>query len=83
MAVDIERLRALLAKATAGEWKAGEDDNGEPWILVDHPSVPDAVSILFDSDWGTADDAALVAAAINALPALLYELAASRAKEER
>ena len=62
MGSEIEKLRALLEAATKGPWEVDGDANGDTWgrsgsIFVGHNE--------------SKDDAALIVAAVNALPALL------------
>lgn len=72
-AIDVAALRALLAKATPGKWEA----TGRAIDRADAPFTEIAVDRC-DADWcgnssgiERSDDAALIAAAVNALPALL------------
>ena len=70
--ISVERLRELLAKATALPWEA---DAG---TVRPAPESPDRVTIAYCSGEGSPQgeaDAELIAAAINALPALLHQLA--------
>lgn len=62
MGSEIEKLRALLEAATKGPWEVDGDANGDTWgrsgsIFVGHNE--------------SNDDAALIVAAVAALPALL------------
>jgi hypothetical protein len=63
------RARELLAKITPGPWHVSETSKGDAAVYIDEPSVPDAANVLFEADWGTMADAALIAAA----PELLAE----------
>jgi hypothetical protein len=68
---EIERLRALLAEATPGPWHAHRQPTGTPWWIEseDEHGVADVER---------AEDAALIAAAVNALAALLNVAEATR-----
>src|SRR5262249_55384626 len=82
--VDIEELTRLEQAATPGPWttEAGLKFSGENWLLaslgngyddLDHWVTPDHIRCS-DMGGGAAEDAALIAAARNALPDLLAEL---------
>lgn len=82
--IDVSALRALLAAATPGPWT--EDDgslygpnDGAVAHIARHASMHTVMAT--GEDWSHAD-AALIAAAVNALPALLDELEALRAERD-
>jgi hypothetical protein len=75
---DVQKLRALLAVATARPWRTdvwyGTDDGG--WAAIGPHCVADGFddapeSVSYDQAMA---DAALIAAAVNALPELLDEV---------
>jgi hypothetical protein len=74
----IERLRALLAEATPGPWAWTE--TGGPFALVMGPDGDELVHVRMNLGLGSNPDrdAALIAAAVNALPALLDVAEAAR-----
>lgn len=73
-------LRALLAAATPGPWKAGR--NG-PIAMVVSGYDPDRFPRQFRADCGISDaDATLIAAAVNALGPLLDALDAAEAERD-
>ena len=79
--VDIDELERLLAAATPGEWVACGWGDG---------STPDGVTNIFNHDAEVLlmeclpiDDAALIVAARNSLPALLTEIRELRAENAR
>lgn len=81
---ELSELRRLLEAATPGPWRQG---NMEPWhIFTPHGASigPDRVLLRMNMantrDWAWNADAALIAAAINALPALI-EMAGRRLAE--
>jgi hypothetical protein len=67
----IERLRALLAEATPGPWAWTE--TGGPFALVMGPDGDELVHVRMNLGLGSNPDrdAALIAAAVNALPLYL------------
>lgn len=75
---DIDALRALYEKATAGEWEIA----GRPrkrWISAEHPDLGSAAVATMPAMMGRdEDDAALIVALHNAFPALASELEAAR-----
>ena len=80
-AVDVEGLRTLLEKAAKGPWRVGPVDD----TVVTGPDHLEIAAI--DGDYNDPDlwpvmeaNAALIVAARNALPALLDENAALRAR---
>lgn len=83
MTIDTEKLRALLAAATPGPWRAGTvetwnvyaDPNGD----VMAPGLGRVVAQM-NRHYPHSNDAALIAAAVNALPELLDALEAAEAK---
>jgi hypothetical protein len=75
--VDVEGLRALLAAAARGTWHVQVYDNGS-YIGAADRKMP--VAHLKYADYpDDEENAALIAAAVNALPALLDELTRLRA----
>lgn len=74
--LDLDHLRALHANATPGPWTTGTGGL-YPWEICIRPDLP--MIELSDTDQGTAD-AALIAAACNALPQLLAEVDRLRAE---
>lgn len=76
MSTLLQKLRAVAAteaKATPGPLKASTDEDATI-LYVDLPedeAGPDAISILFQADWGTPEDAALIAESRNLLKAAL------------
>lgn len=91
---DITKLRELLGRATPGEWRSDIDTYGDPgditlWaegenyvVNIGHAGdhVENGCVIAFD---GSKANAALIAAAVNALPALLDEVERLRLDAER
>lgn len=71
----LEEIRLREQKATPGEWEfAGDccdDEQEDPFIYVQHPEVRNAVSVLFEADWGTTEDADFIAHARQDIPWLL------------
>jgi hypothetical protein len=91
-AAQIEEMEGLIAKATPGPWFAGEGINGVP---TDTMTIwPDAKGVgaliartgyhpVWDGWFQQAhDDAALIVAAVNALPALLAAAKRATAMEK-
>jgi hypothetical protein len=82
MTLDITALRALLAAATPGKWHAQRHDgctaiyNGYTPIIADH-----IASLNYKRNPRDEENAALICAAVNALPELLDEVARLRAVE--
>ena len=82
--IDRDQLRALAAAATPGPWVAGEprgwgDNDDEPQSDIDTP----AGVLTWDDHGGEVfkpDDAEFIAAARNALPALLDALDQAEAR---
>jgi hypothetical protein len=75
---EIEKLRALMAKATPGPWTTGQGDPEHVLSTVNWHCVAQANDALPNMK----DNAALIAAAISALPALLDDLARLREDKE-
>jgi hypothetical protein len=74
-----KRLRALLAEATPGPWRFG-DAHPDELVVADSMTLAGATTVVCygePDDEGKAD-AALIAAAVNALPALLDVAEAAR-----
>lgn len=69
----IAELRALLGRAPSGPWKAkaGHNEAADQWDVVD----PNEAIVC---EWSTRDEATLIAAAVNSLPALLDVAEAAR-----
>lgn len=90
---DTKKLRELLALATTRPWKANTaDKTGEDWLIGSlGNSNEDGQDWIVTTDRVRASeldgdakfDAALIVAAVNALPALLDELEALRAERDR
>lgn len=74
--IDLDALEALLAKATPGPWHTGAGDHWSRDVRAgsDAPAFCGARN-------GVAD-AALIVAAVNALPALIAELRAARRERD-
>lgn len=85
---DTDKLRELLAKATPGPWQADDGDGGMWGVFADsadgdcdaisymlEPTAPGYRSLRPEHDEA---NAALIVAAVNALPALLSTLAADK-----
>ena len=72
---DLAELERLLAEATPGPWQADEATQTGQRATVAFPVVlsESTGEILLECDWGGDTDAALIVAAVNALPALLAE----------
>jgi hypothetical protein len=54
----------LAKDATQGGWQSTETADGEPdraVVCIDHPTVPDAATVLFEADYGTLADATHIA----------------------
>lgn len=70
--VDVEQLRGLLERATPGPWFAYDRGVGYE-IALDEPgdTYPRTLPEGLKTSLGRAEDAELIAAAVNALPALL------------
>ena len=70
--VDTKALRALLEQATPGPWRSGMGQDASSYTsetpIVESGPFDDPMTI---ADGLLDDDAALIAAAVNALPALL------------
>jgi hypothetical protein len=83
MSGEIERLRALLAEATPGPWLTGIGRFSANALAAERPGLLLAeVHTALDGDWIFAErhqEAALIAAAVNALPALLNVVDAAQA----
>lgn len=73
--ISVERLRELLAKATPGPWRSHKAT-----VLM---GAPTAGGFDISNCPRPYENAALIAAAINALPALLHQLAERDAEVER
>lgn len=82
---DIESLRAMLAKATKGPWAVSREDEAavitgagkfywRPWGHLPQESVKGIRPV---------EEAALIVAAVNALPGLLNELAELRERRRK
>ena len=96
--VDTKALRALLEKATPGDWRISDEDSGRyifPMVWKGQRNTNDLALIARFSPWAGAsqDDrkavmaeakanAELAVALVNAAPALLDELDALRRKRE-
>lgn len=58
---DFSKIKALLGKATKGKYHATftvEDDN--PVIYTEIKDAEKGANVLFEADWGTEHDAALI-----------------------
>jgi len=78
-------LRLEAAAAGRGKnkpWKydmqVADGQPDYPYIFVEIDEIPDGISTLFEADWGTEEDAALVVALRNHAKALLKLAAAVR-----
>ena len=94
--IDIDELRALLAKTTPGPWKVVIDDSGDRDLTVPAIFAPDELDCAIvgwdgfcqrhwqsargEREWNA--NAEFIVAAANALPALLDELEALRAANQ-
>jgi hypothetical protein len=74
--VDVAKLRRMLERATPGEWKYRDNLWQGTWAIDGLAGFDGNGSVLLDS----LHDAALIVAARNALPGLLDELEALRAR---
>lgn len=86
--VDTQRLRELLEAATPGPWITDPEDRDSVIGAVEWGTdgrVIDGIDVIYRM--GVTEDAALIVAAVNALPALLEEVETLRAdrawQEER
>lgn len=59
----LDALKELLQKRTPGKWESG---NGAVWVMNEPGNSPDSIC-----EYAEYVDAALIAAAINALPSLI------------
>ncbi len=83
MTLDIAELERLAAAAAPGPWFYSETQDEYPVVYVE---ASNAATVLFESDWGTRADAAFIAAARTAVPALVArvrELERALAERER
>lgn len=90
-AVDVTALRELLAQATPGPWsvevRGGTDYTDEAWSTVEvsfdggESSMGVKPGLMLGEHEAAEIDAALIVAAVNALPALLDRLEASISRE--
>ena len=56
----IDNLLAIAEKRTAGEWNPADEDF--PLVYIPLPNAGlNAVSVLFEADWGTLEDASFIA----------------------
>ena len=86
--IDLDELQRLHEAATREPWSADVDPAG--WVAADHPSIADSCRMVADctdrlsrDEWDdAAANAALIAAARNALPALLRLARRARRLEE-
>jgi len=78
MANDIDALRALLAKATQGPWTHAQSVSADAITALEGDYEIEVVS-----DVHRDDNAALIVAAVNALPSLCDEVERLRAEVER
>lgn len=69
------RLKELLAKATPGEWEAGQSTAGSVWLYARRGDDIQRIAYI-EITPREQIDAELIAAALNALPSLLSELEA-------
>jgi hypothetical protein len=84
MSDTIERLRALLARATELPWKSDPWDQWKKRILITDKRH-DEIALIYNDDIAHKNahaNLALVPAAVNALPALLDVAEAARALDE-
>jgi hypothetical protein len=56
-----QQLLDAAEKATPGQWRSDGDDcdteQDDPYIYVDIPKLDRGISVLFNADWGTTEDA--------------------------
>ena len=81
---DLAELERLLAEATPGPWQADEATQTGQRATVAFPVVlsESTGEILLEGDFGGDTDAALIVAAVNALPFLLAEVRKANAMRE-
>ena len=72
----IAQLKRLLAEATRGRWRAEYHSAFNTNVFSGNARLAS-----FDGDSKTEEDAAIAAAAVNALPSLLSDLEASQKRE--
>lgn len=75
--ISVERLRELLDKATQGPWLCCDGPTGYQHRIYSD-SAPEGICDAADTS-----DTRLIVAAVNALPALLHQLAEREAEVER
>jgi hypothetical protein len=84
-----EEIRARVEKATPGPWLWDGDDcdetQDEPYIYIPckDAKVKGAITVLFQADWATKEDAEFCAHARADIPYLLTELQALRQENAR
>lgn len=75
MSAEIDRLRGLLAGGTPGPWTAKMSQRSRACVMADDPEHPLAVcSTTREERAVDSANAALIVAAVNALPSLLDEI---------
>jgi hypothetical protein len=79
--VDLDALEALLAKVTGGPWRVNDEpDNPHAGTLECDGPDGRGPWILMENDCATPDDLRFIAAARNAMPALIAEVRRLRAE---
>ena len=73
---DLDRLEALRAAATPGEWTTYPSRSGQPGLV--HVKIPDS---MHPTAWPA--DAALIVAAVNALPDLIGRIRELEGREAK
>ena len=82
----LQTIREREQKATKGPWlwDGSDTEADEPYIFTDRSHVaPKSVSVLFNADWGTNEDADFIAHSREDLPFLLDLVASLQAERER
>ena len=80
-----EQLAEIDARhfaARDGEWKTTTTQEDNAVVYVDHESIHNAVTVLFEADWGEVADAEFIAHAHQDVPALLAEVKRLRAERD-
>lgn len=82
MTIDLEKLKALLEKATPGLWKQGSEESAKQGhVIRAKGNGPDSIvtcqEIFMDREQRLSN-ADLIVAAVNSLPELIQELEKSR-----
>ena len=73
--LDLDAIKARHFAARDGEWKVNEThDDGTAVVYIDHESIRNAVTVLFEADWGELADAEFIAHSHQDVPALVAEV---------